>query len=346
MTKIEKAHPFHLFEKRTLHAPHEIKLIKMITIKNIFSFFIAILLFSCSTNSPKKIFYINSYHAGYGSSDDVMQGITETLAGKNVKLQTFFMDTKRKSSEEEMQQATLNALEQIEDFQPDLLLVSDDNAMKYIIRPHFNNSEIPAVFCGVNWSAEQYHLGKNVTGMLEVLPLRECLSEVISNSPETKNLVVLSENSLSEQNNTILLDTLYKNLGLNVDYKFADDFETWKKYFLEANQNADLIYMPTNGAIRNWNESEAKSLVHDNLKIPAVTCDDFMMPYVVFGLTKVAKEQGEWAANTALEILTGKKPEEIQITKNVQTKAYLNTKLAEKLDFKLSDEYYNRCIKL
>jgi hypothetical protein len=30
-----------------------------------------------------------------------------------------------------------------------------------------------------------------------------------------------------------------------------------------------------------------------NIKIPIVTCDDFMMPFAVFGLTKVAKEQGD-----------------------------------------------------
>ena len=69
-------------------------------------FFAGIFLFSCSTDAPHKIYYINSYHSGYGSSDDVMEGITETLADENVELKTFFMDTKRKSSVKEMQQAT------------------------------------------------------------------------------------------------------------------------------------------------------------------------------------------------------------------------------------------------
>lgn len=144
----------------------------------------------------------------------------------------------------------------------------------------------------------------------------------------------------------MLLDTLYKNLGLEVKYSLADNFDTWKQYFLEANKNADLIYMPTNGAIKNWDKAEAEKFVDENLKIPAVTCDDFMMPYAVFGLTKVAKEQGEWAAKTALEILSGKKPNEIPYAKNVQTRALLNTKLAKKIDFKISEEIYKQCTKL
>jgi ABC-type uncharacterized transport system substrate-binding protein len=285
-----------------------------------------------------RIFYVNSYHAGYGSSDDVMSGIKETFADEKVELSTFFLDAKRRTSVPEIQQSVRTVLNEIEKYKPDLLIVSDDNVVKDLVVPYFNNTNLPVVFCGVNRSAEQYNLGGNVTGMLEVLPLRELFLEVISNYPESKKLVVLSENSLSEQNNKTLLDTLYRNLGLGVKYSFAPDFTTWKEMFLDANETTDLIYMPTNGAIKNWDEDEAIKFVNENLKIPAITCDDFMMPYVVFGLTKVAKEQGQWAAKTAMEILNGQKPSEIPFTKNSQAKAYINTSLAEKIDFRLTPE--------
>jgi len=298
------------------------------------------------SGGPAKVFYVNSYHVGYGSSDDVMEGITETFARANVELETFFLDAKRKTTELEIQESVKNALKEIEKFKPDLLIVSDDNAVKDLVVPHFNDTVLPVVFCGVNWSAEQYNLGNNVTGMLEVLPLRECLSEVISNYPDTRKLAVLSENSFSEQNNKMLLDSLYINLGLETEYLLADDLDTWKEYFLRANKNADLIYLPTNGAIKNWDDVEAQKLVEEKLQIPVVTCDDFMMPYAVFGLTKVAKEQGEWAAKTALEILKGEMPSEIPYAKNNQTKAWLNEKLSNKIDFKVSEKVKENCTKL
>jgi len=306
----------------------------------------AILFTACNQKKPKespRIFYVNSYHIGYGSSDDVMKGINETLAGKNVELRTFFLDAKRQTSDSAMIRSVNHALIEIDQFNPDVLIVSDDNAVRELVVPHFNNTPMPVVFCGVNWSATQYHLGENVTGMLEVLPLREMLTEVISNYPETKKLVVLSENSLSEQNNRTLLDTLYRNLGLEVTYYFAEDFAGWKSYFEMANSSADLVYMPTNGAIKNWNEEEAKAFVFENLKIPVVTCDDFMMPYAVFGLTKVAKEQGEWAAKTALQILEGKKPDQIQQTSNRQTAGWLNISLARKINFRISEHRKQQC---
>lgn len=316
---------------------------------NIFSFLLIFSLYSCNTKKEqgesKRIAYVNSYHSGYGSSDDVMAGITEALAGIDVEMKTFFMDTKRRSDEAEIRTKAQLIRSEIDAYSPDILIVSDDNAVKYLVQPYFNNTKTPVVFCGVNWSAEQYGLGKNVTGMLEVLPLRELLSEIKQNYPDAKKLVVLSENSLSEQNNKTILDTLYRNMGFEVTYSLANDFETWKTMFETANETADLIYMPTNGAIKNWNNREAELLVED-LKIPAVTCDDFMMSYVVYGLTKVAKEQGEWAAQTALKILNGKKPSEIPYTKNSQTKAWLNTGLADKINFKISEDSKQHCTKL
>jgi ABC-type uncharacterized transport system substrate-binding protein len=60
-------------------------------------------------------------------------------------------------------------------------------------------------------------------------------------------------------------------------------------------------------------------------------------------LTKVAREQGEWAARTALEILNGKKPGEIPPTKNRQTKAWINLPLAAKAGFKPGAELLKQC---
>ena len=62
--------------------------------------------FGCqSVKKGKRIFYENSYHQGYGSSDDVMAGIKNTLAKQNVRLEIFFLDAKRKSSKKEIEQS-------------------------------------------------------------------------------------------------------------------------------------------------------------------------------------------------------------------------------------------------
>ncbi len=293
---------------------------------------------SCTSVEKQKILFINSYHDGYPSSDDITAGILEILEGKDVNLEIFYLDSKRYPENEKLGVEVEKAVKKMEEWPPDLVIASDDNAVGLVVKPYLDNAEIPVVFCGVNWSADRYELGGNVTGMLEVLPLRECIQTITNLNPDIRRIAVLSENSQSERNNMELLDTLYSNMNLVVEYRLVDDFEQWKQAFKELSVSSDLIYMPTNGAIRNWDREEAMALVKENIHVPTITCDDFMMDYCVFGLTKVAKEQGVWAATTALDILNGTPPSDIPYTKNSQWRAYLNQGLADVLGFSLSEE--------
>ena len=295
-----------------------------------------LLLFSACQKQPKRVFYVNSYHQGYPPSDEVFAAIQHTFDSVHgIKLESFFLDSKRNPSPEKIQENVALALEQIHKLKPHLIIASDDDAVKYLVVPHFKGKEIPVVFCGVNWSAEQYGLpAPNITGMLEVLPLHENLQQVKKLNPEARKMLILSENSTSEQNNKVLLDTLFRSAGFEPEYTLVNEFADWKTVFIAANQNFDLIYLPTNGSIKNWDKAEAIETISQNIKVPIVTCDDFMMPYCVFGMTKVPTEQGEWAAKTALEVLNGKSIREIPLTRNIQTKVFFNQDLAVKIGFK------------
>jgi len=112
----------------------------------------------------------------------------------------------------------------------------------------------------------------------------------------------------------------------------------WKRGFTEANGWADVIYLPTNGAIAGWNSAAARAWVEKEVRRPVITCDDFMMPYAVLGLTKVAREQGDLAARIALSILAGKRPADFMVSANVQGRIFFNAALAEKINFKPDPE--------
>ena len=291
-------------------------------------FLLLLLLFSCS--SENKVFYVNSYHQGYPPSDEVFQAIKNVFdSAQDIHLETYFLDSKLNPSPEKIQQNVALALEQIQKFKPDLIIASDDDAVKYLVVPYLKGTKTPVVFCGVNWSANQYGLpAPNVTGMLEVLPLRENLQQIKKINPEARKMLILSENSTSEQNNRVLLDTLFRSAGFEPEYELVNEFADWKSAFVDANETFDLIYLPTNGSIKNWNKDEAIETVRQNIRIPVFTCDDFMMPYCIFGMTKVASEQGEWAAKTALEILYGKNITEIPLAINKRSKTFFNSELA------------------
>jgi ABC-type uncharacterized transport system substrate-binding protein len=294
----------------------------------------------CIHKENPAIYYINSYNEGYPPSDETMRAIREAFPPENYQLTIRFLDAKRDASEERLNSDTEKFKVEIEKMQPDVVILSDDDAVKYMRDFMVDNNEIPFVFCGVNWSAEQYQLPReNVTGMLEVLPLKQAIGQLKAIYPQSKTLAVVSENSLSEQNNTLLLDTLYRNMGLKLVYFLVDDFDDWKAAFIKAQSKADLIYLPTNGAIKGWDNKTARKFVAGHISKPSFTCDDFMMPYVVFGLTKIPFEQGEWAANAAKKILAGTKPADIPFTPNSQSKAWLNPLLAKKTGVDNKDDW-------
>ncbi len=291
----------------------------------------------CGLGGPAAIVYINSYHVGYPSSDDILAGIRGTLSGSRVHLTTFYMDTKRHPEAAADKAAQARAV--IGEVRPRVIIASDDAAVKYVVAEHFKDGPIPCVFCGVNWSCEPYGLPTPyVTGMLEILPVRQTIDTLRRYYPDARRLVVLSENTASEQKNKTALAPVFAELGLDTEYVLVDTYEQWRTQFQQANRTADLVFLPTNGAIRGWDQADAAAFVRAHIRVPVFTCDDFMMPYAVFGLTKVAREQGEWAARAALDILHGKRPDRIPLARNTRTQAWINPALAERVAFHPTDQ--------
>ena len=296
----------------------------------------------CHPQKMPTVFYINSYHQGYGSSDDVMTGVRETLAESRIRLVTFFMDTKREP--ELALQRAQEAIAMIRQTEPAVIIASDDNAVQYVVAERLKDGPIPCIFCGVNWTCEQYGLPTDfVTGMLDVLPVREAVETLRQYYPEARRLVVLSENTASENKNKEALIPIFTELGLSTDYCTVDTYEQWKQQFLLANRTADLIFLPTHGAIREWKGPEAMAFVREHIRVPVFTCDEFMMDYAVFGQTKVAEEQGRWAAAAAVKILKGTSPGQIPVTRNRETRIYLNRDLAARIDFRPNASLTDRC---
>jgi ABC-type uncharacterized transport system substrate-binding protein len=290
--------------------------------------------------APRRIFHLDSYHAGYPVSDDTAAGIKSVLAGKPVQLETFYLDTKRKAGEAEVRESVARARAAIDRFKPHVLIASDDAAVKYVVVPFFKEGPLPVVYCGVNWSAQAYGLpNANVTGMVEVYPILEALDLVRKYYPRARKLGVLSEDSLSEQSNKTLLEPKYRALGFEVTSVLVPDFASWKRELARLQDEVDVVYVATQAAVRDWNDAAARAFVRATLRKPALATDEFMMPYAVLGLVKTQVEQGEFAARAALEILGGKKPSEIPEARNRRRKAYLNPVLAAQIGFVPGPEF-------
>jgi hypothetical protein len=112
----------------------------------------------------KKVFFIDSYHEGYEWSDGIVRGVRSVL-GDSVELKIHRMDTKNNPSEDFARNAGEEARQAIAAWGPEVVIAADDNASRHVVAPFFANTDLPAVFCGVNWDASVYGFPtKNVCG--------------------------------------------------------------------------------------------------------------------------------------------------------------------------------------
>ncbi|MEE4378699.1 MAG: ABC transporter substrate binding protein [Candidatus Competibacteraceae bacterium] len=291
--------------------------------------FVAIDAFAEQPYAGKKILYINSYHLGYGGSDPITQGVEKVLGETGVELKIIYMDTKRNSGEEFSQQAALQAKAVIEEFQPDVVIASDDNASKYLIMPYYRDADLPFVFCGVNWDASVYGFPyKNVTGMIEVALISEIRRHLEKYAKGTK-IGFIAADTLSERKN---LDYYVKRF--NIDFEkiyLAKTFAEWQQSFLNLQDELDMIMMTSNVGIPDWDDEAAEAFVEENTRIPIGVEHLWEMPLALIGVTKDFEEMGIWSAHAALKILDGIPPDRIPIAANKNGHLWFNKRIANKL---------------
>jgi ABC-type uncharacterized transport system substrate-binding protein len=283
---------------------------------------------SGASYSGKKVLYIDSYHQGYAWSDGIEAGVKSALQGKGVELKTVYMDTKRNTDEAFKKEAGEKVKAVIEQFKPDVVIAADDNSQIYVTAKFYKDSPLPVVFCGVNWDASAYGFPcKNVTGMLEVAPVQPLLEQMKKYAKGNRVGVIAVDNETNRKE----AEFTEKSVGIKMEKVFVKDLEEWKKGFVELQSKVDMVIIDSDGGLYKGKEAELKAFVESNTKIVSGTMYDFMTPYAMVGFTKIAEEQGDWAATAALKILGGAAPSSIPVAKNEKGLLFVNARVAKVL---------------
>ena len=298
-----------------------------------------------ASSGASKCLYVSSYHRGYAWSDGLEQGLRRVLSG-HCEIRQIDMDTKRNKSVEFKQSAALAVKREIESWQPDVVIVSDDNAAKYVVKQYYRDANMPFVFSGVNWTVKEYGFPySNVTGIIEVAPLEAMLSHAIKYSGGAKKAIYLGADTLTEKKNLDRVAGASEKLGIELEGILVSNASEWKAQYRAA-QDADFIVMGSYSGISDWNKTELAAFAVDHARKLTVTSHDWMMPFSTIGFTKIPQEHGEWAAQTAIEILKGKSPREIPIVANRDWDLWLNTAHLESTRVKIPRKFLRKAKKV
>lgn len=297
---------------------------------------ISALLFAAPAYSADRVLFIDSYHAGYAWSDGITGAIQKTFQGKDVSLKIHRMDTKRNGSEAFKKRAAVIAKDVIANYRPDIVIASDDNASKYLIMEYYKDARLPFVFCGVNYTADGYGFPfSNVTGMVEVPPVIKLVYS-LKHFTRIVSVGYLASDTLTERKDG---EFTKRDVREKFVERYVKDFEGWKREFAKMQNEVDVLIIGNNAGIKGWDDVAAQRFAENNTEIATGALLDWMAPVAFLSATRIAREQGAYAAATALKILDGAAVDSIPIVRNSQADIIINMKIADKLGLKVPNSF-------
>lgn len=263
------------------------------------SVIVCILIWSLATcgiaqANKHRIFVVSSYHREYLWSQDTQKGLCaalhefgfidsneqaaeftekDYLESASAVLKKTWMDTKRKGGKSDVMAATIRVMDEISQFDPDIVLLGDDNAANYIGN-QLVDTDTPVIFWGVNGTPLKYGLldslkkpGHNVTGVYQAGYLKECLYFLKKISPEVEAFAVLSDDSPTGRSKAKAIKNLHDRGELPlklVDTVTTNQVDEWKSKAVELQGKVDAFFVLNHNSLKDANER-----VVDQLEIGA-----------------------------------------------------------------------------
>ncbi|MBW1740793.1 MAG: hypothetical protein JRJ42_06610 [Deltaproteobacteria bacterium] len=211
----------------------------------------------------KKILIVHSYHQGLGWNEDTERGVVEGLKmsgyvlDKDYQMKKFYMDTKiTYVTPQQIKERADKAIKLIEEFKPDLVIVNDDNALKYVAVTYAMENpqrKLPFLFTGINCDPTIYepvesleNPGHYITGALERFPYYQSFSLARKIFPDKKRVFLMGDSSPSAD---FIVQAFKKRyLGTVKDSPLevvavvqVKTFKEWKEKIKEYQDKADFL---------------------------------------------------------------------------------------------------------
>jgi len=276
-----------------------------------------------------RVLVVHSYHEQFTWSSKINMTIKAEFEGEEVELKVFFMDTKRRPSEQAKRDAGRAASELVRKFQPKVVITVDDNAQTYFAKSFADSSPVQFVFCGVNAGPEKYgYPASNVTGILERTYPAQSLKVLKTLMPIVQGVAVVIDNSATSEimRPRIIerISTLAPDISL-IRYAVPKTFNAWKEEILNLDRNpkVDALMIPLyhtvqdDGDMTSLKPKEVIRWILANVNKPVVgTGTHLIEDGGLLAVTVDPREHGRVAAQMAKAILAGKRAADIPMKTN------------------------------
>jgi len=330
---------------------------------------------SKTASDKKKILVISSYHREYAWTQETNEGLCAAMLklgylenqaqakeytkkdyveSSRIILKKLWMDTKRKKSKEERAGMTIEIVRIAGEFNPDIMLLGDDNAANYIGN-QFLDSDIPIVFWGVNNTPVKYGLvdskdspGHNVTGVYQRGYYAESIELVKSLVPGMKTFAILSDDTSSGRSHAKKIGYLARKGDLPLtlaETVTTNEYKIWKEKALDLQNKVDAFFLAQYSGLKDKKgksipAEEVTAWYMNNIKVPeAAVQGQFVKQGMLCSADDSGYNQGFEAGVIANDILAnGADPSTYSPRTPGRGPLMVNRQRAEILGIKLTDK--------
>ncbi len=322
----------------------------------------------------KRIFVVSSYHKEYLWSQSTQRGLSEAMLNygylddrqqievfaaedavesSKAVIKKAWMDTKRRNSALNIANATHRIMQAIEEFQPDLVLLGDDNAANYIGN-QLLDTETPVVFWGINGLPLKYGLvesmdapGHNVTGVWQTGYHKESLEFLHALVPSARTFAILACDSVTARPNIKQIQALARSGQLPlelVDVVVTNSFSEFQTRVMELAESVDAFFMLNHDTFRDDDGNHVDMLTVgrwylENVDKPEASHED---QFVREGMLLTANDSGYNQSYKAFEMAydileQGLNPSRMRTVTPRRGPLMINRRRAERLGIDLED---------
>lgn len=299
-------------------------------------------------NNSKEVLLLHSYHKGYIWSDDISKTIEQAFSKhNNIELTTVYMDTKHIADPIYLDKLAALYKEQFKTRNFDLIIASDNNAFDFVIRYHnYLFKELPVLFCGINnfdrALLDENNMKKYMTGVVEQVDLEKNFELIKDLHPNINKLLIINDRSktgLAVKRDLRNIITKYKK-EFKIEYVDKMEIENLKNKVSKLGKNDVILFVllfkDTTGKYFTYKQSFLEIKAASN--VPIYGLWDFYLNYgIVGGLLTSAVAQGESVAKMALDVLNGKKIENIPVIDKSPNRYMFDYNELEKFDIELDN---------
>lgn len=274
--------------------------------------------------SRPRVFILHSYNTDYSWTREIDDGLMRVFGKSDYLLtRSHYMNLKKHPWEDYKIKAGLQARRSIEKFKPDVLIAFDDDAQKFAAKYFVNHPSMKIVFAGLNGESKKYGYdgANNVTGIYERVPVHALIDTIKSIVGQTKAGQPAKTFVIGDKSGSVTSDMKHFTEANWKDVQFlgghqVETFDQWKKLILEQSGDVDVVISANYRKLKISEDGKdlvsAKEVVKwttTNSKAPVLGINGyFVADGGMLAVGASGYEQGEVAAQMALDIISNKTP--------------------------------------